>query len=99
MSANGLAVSPWKPLFISPDAGLSRKLSAVWRAIEEGEPIIECPRYIGSSALRELVSGHSPSVCFLDVGSDPEVALALMPELRELGISVVALHTGNEPDL
>ena len=75
-------------MLISPDAGLSRKLAAVWRATEEREPIIESPRYIGRSALRELVTGHSPTVCFLDVGSDPEVALALVPELRELGIAV-----------
>jgi len=99
MSANGTPANSWKPLLICPNADLSRKLAEVWRLADEREPMVESPRYVGQSALRELVAGHASTLCFLDVASDREVALGLVRELRDLGIPAVALHTGNDPDL
>lgn len=101
MSANGQSGSAihWKPLLICPNADLSQKLSAAWHAAAEAEPMVESPRYLEGAALRDLVGGHGVTLCFLDVGSDPDRGLTLVKVLRELGIPVVALHTGNEPDL
>src|SRR6516162_10031802 len=101
MSVNGqnsVAIG-WKPLLSDPNADLSQKLSVVWHVVSEGEPMVESPRYLDLSALRYLVGGHAVSLCFLDVGSDPERGLTLVRTLREFGIPVVALHTENDPDL
>ena len=101
MSANGHG-SPairWKPLLICPNADLSQKLNAAWRSAGEPDPVVESPRYPDVTALRELVAGHSVTLCFLDVGTETERGLTLVRALRELGIPVVALHTANDPDL
>jgi pilus assembly protein CpaE len=101
MPANGNSASRiiWKPLLICPEAGLSQKISVVWHGMAEGEPMVESPRYLESSALRDLVAGMAFTLCFLDVGTSAELALGLVHELKDLGILVVALHTVNDPDL
>jgi pilus assembly protein CpaE len=99
MPDNGVSAITWKPLLICPNADLSHKLSAVWRAMGELQPIVESPRYVDRSALRDLTDGHAVTLCFVDVGSDVELGLGLVQSLRELGIPVVALHSANNPDL
>jgi pilus assembly protein CpaE len=101
MSVNGNSASAirWKPLLICPNADLSQKLSTAWHAVANTEPLVESPRYLEGQALRDLVGGHAVTLCFLDVGSDRARGIGLVRELRELGIPVVALHTGNDPDL
>jgi pilus assembly protein CpaE len=99
MSANGPGAITWKPLLICPNADLSHRLSATWRAMGEPEAIVESPRYVDCAALRDLAGGHGVTLCFVDVGTDSEMGLGLVHELRDLGIPVVALHTGNDADL
>lgn len=99
MSANGLHASTWKPLLICPHAELSRKLSAVWHATAQPEAMVESPRYLDGQGLQDLISGHSITLCFVDVGTDRELALGLVRAVSETGIPVVALHTANDPDL
>ena len=89
----------WKPLLICPRADLSQKLSAIWRAVGEAEPIVESMRYLDQTALGALVRGQGITLCFLDVATDRELALGMIHALRDLGIAVVALHTVNDPDL
>src|SRR6476660_3239895 len=99
MSANGVGAITWKPLLICPNADLSHRLSATWRAMGEPEAIGESPRYVDYAALRDLTGGHGVTLCFVDVGTDSELGLGLVQALRELGIPVVALHTANDADL
>jgi CheY-like chemotaxis protein len=99
MSANGVGAITWKPLLICPNADLSHRLSATWRAMGEPEAIVESPRYVDRAALRDLTGGHAVTLCFVDVGTDSELGLGLVHALRELGIPVVALHTANDADL
>lgn len=99
MSANGTAAQSRKPLLICPHDTLEQQFVKVWRGLGQGEPVVEARAYPGRAALRELVSVNSPTLCFLDVASDSESALELARELRDIGIPVVALHTGNDPDL
>ena len=89
----------WKPLLICPHADLSRKLSGIWHELGEAESIVESPRYLDPPALSDLVRGHHVTLCFLDVATDPELALGLIRTLRDLGVAVVALHAANDPDL
>src|SRR4029077_3098910 len=96
---NGAAAQSWKPLLICPQADLKQQFAKVWRALGEIEPVVEARTYPPRPALRELVAEHSPTLAFLDVATDLEAALSLAMELRNLGIPVVALHTGNAPDL
>lgn len=98
MPTNGTAPNSWKPLLICPHVDLARKLGAVWREAGERELVVESRRYPGQSALRELVSGNAPDICFLDIATDREVALGLITELKGLRIPVVALHTGYDSD-
>ncbi len=86
-------------MLICPNADLSHTLSATWRAMGEAQPIVESPRYVDLSELRDLAGGHAVTLCFVDVGTDSELGLGLVQALRELGIPVVALHTANDPDL
>src|SRR5258707_7711114 len=99
MSANGVGAITWKPLLICPNADLAHRLSATWRAMGEPEAIVESPRYVDPSALRDLTSGHGVTLCFVDVGTESELGLGLVRGLRELGIPVVALHSANDADL
>jgi pilus assembly protein CpaE len=99
MPSNGVPAITWKPLLICPHADLSHKLSAIWRAMEEPQPIVESPRYIDRPALSELIEGHGVTLCFVEMGSDRELALGVVRASRDLGIPVIALHTGNDPDL
>src|SRR5467141_3549168 len=99
MSANGLSAIIWKPLLICPHAELSRKLSDVWHATTQPEAMVESPRYVDGQGLQDLIAGHSINVCFVDVGSDRELALGLVRAVSDTGIPVVALHTANDPDL
>ena len=99
MSVNGLPAITWKPLLVCPHAELSRKLSAVWHATAQLEAMVESPRYLDGQGLQELISGHSITLCFVDVGTDQELALGLVRAVSATGIPVVALHTVNDPDL
>jgi Flp pilus assembly CpaE family ATPase len=99
MFPNGLTAVAWKPLLICPNADLSQKLSTAWRAVAEAELMVELPRYPDRSALPNLIAGHAVTLCFVDVGTDREIALSLIPALKDLGVPVVALHTANDPDL
>jgi pilus assembly protein CpaE len=99
MSPNGASSIIWKRLLICPNADLAHKLCAVWRLTGQPELIVESPRYVDRSALSALISGHAVSLCFLDVGSDRDIALDLIAGLRDLRVPVAALHTINDPDL
>src|SRR5260370_12520695 len=99
MFPNGVSGTIWKPLLICPNADLAHKLSAVWRLTGQVELMVESPRYVERSTLAALISGHAVSLCFLDVGTDREVALDLIAGLKDLRVPVAALHTVNDPDL
>jgi len=99
MSTNGESGITWKPLLICPNADLAHKLTAAWRLTGQPELLVESPRYVDRAALSALIGGHAVSLCFLDVGTDREVALDLIAGLKDLRVPVAALHTINDPDL
>jgi pilus assembly protein CpaE len=98
MSSSDAAQS-WKPLLICPHADLKQQVAQVWRTLGQREPVVEAQAYPPRPALRELVAANSLTLCFLDVATDSEAALSLARELHDLGMPVVALHTGSSPDL
>ncbi|MBZ5596473.1 MAG: hypothetical protein LAP39_29885 [Acidobacteriia bacterium] len=85
-------------MLICPNADLAHKLSAVWRTMAQPE-VVESPRYIDRSSLGALIAGHAVTLCFLDVGTDRELALGLVAALKDLRVPVAALHSVNDPDL
>ena len=47
----------------------------------------------------DTVLGQSPDLCLVEVGTDGERALALVRNLCDAGLTVVALHQNNDSDL
>jgi pilus assembly protein CpaE len=57
--------------------------------------------YPPGHSLAELISTHTPNLCFLDVTSDREKAMTALAEVQRLApkLNVVTLLGDNEPDL
>jgi len=89
----------WTPLVICPNRDIAKKLLDVWPQVENSDPPAEVQAYPSRAELREMAAKCSANLCFLDMGTDRDVALGLTREMRVLGIPVVALHTANDPDL
>jgi pilus assembly protein CpaE len=64
-------------------------------------PVIEVEVYPPKQSLAETVESQSPNVVLLDVCTDPERALALIPDALAVSqnLHVVVLMNGKEPDL
>ncbi len=88
---------PWKPLLICPHVELSKRASAALRGIGIAETHVtgEYPRPGEAEA---LAINKRLTICFLDVETDAERALALMAEILGL-MPVVALHQEKDADL
>jgi len=89
----------WTPLVICPHRDISRNLLDIWPQVQDGESPVEVQAYPGRAAAHDMAARRSADLCFLDAGTDRDVALGLIREMREMGIPVVALHTSNDPDL
>jgi len=66
-----------------------------------GVPATHLRNYPSPRDLAGAVGGGAPHLVFLDAVSDPEQAMQLLAEMVRLGpsVQVIALLTGNDPDL
>ena len=90
----------WKALLICPRRSLQTELKNVLKEIKDAAAI-DLDGYPPRGVLSEVVSAQRPNVCFVDVGADLDRAGPVMAEAAALrpSLPVVAVHTGNDPDL
>lgn len=88
-------------LVISPDARLIVELKPLLAQHLPLWPVVEWNSYPDLRVLGETLGGRAPAYCFLDVGSDREIALRVLAVFVAASPStqVVVLLHGNEPDL
>ena len=87
----------WKPLLLCPHAELSRRLRTVLLEMGMVETHIAA-EYPRPGEAEAIALQQRSNICFLDVASSAEEALALIPEI--LGVMpVVALHPEKDADL
>ena len=91
----------WKALFVGPNLKIRRELTPLLTprfAAFTGHDVAHYPT-IGE--LAELVRQHGPNLCFLDLISDHDAALAVIPDLLRLksDLPIIAVLSGNNPDL
>ena len=89
------AVEFRRAVIISPNADLKR---SVVRAIGARMEMSECSGPDGYPD-SDTVLGQAPDLCLIDVGTDGEHALAMVRDLSDSGVPVVALHVTSDSDL
>ncbi|MDQ6676331.1 MAG: P-loop NTPase [Acidobacteriota bacterium] len=82
-------------VLISPNSELRR---AIRKAIDGRLELFECSAPDGYPD-PETVLGQAPDLCLIEVETDTERALALVRDLSDSGLPVVALYTTNDSDL
>ena len=99
MPPSGLQSAPlrWKPLIASPHQAMARAMRAALAelGIEDFQPVDEYPR---PGAIAGLVAQHGYNICFLDVASNQDEAMALLSEAVPV-VPVVAMNPVNDADL
>src|SRR5690348_3548264 len=99
MPPSGLQSAPlrWKPLIASPHQAMARAMRAALAelGIEDFQPVAEYPR---PGAIAGLVAQHGYNICFLDVASNQDEAMALLSEAVPV-VPVVAMNPLNDADL
>lgn len=90
----------WKALLICPRRSLQFELKTVLKEAIDGVAV-ELDEYPARGVLSEIVSAQRPNICFVDVGANLDRAGPVMAEAAGLrpSLPVVAVHTGNDPDL
>jgi pilus assembly protein CpaE len=78
-----------------------QSLTHLLSELTPGSPFVDLKTYPSRRALADCFVGAPPNLCFLDVASDREQALALLGELGNVqpGLPIVAVHVSNDPDL
>ena len=90
--------SEFRPLVICPDRALFAHLATLWGGIGSGVELESHP-YLSQEQALGLVTQDGANMCFLDVGTNQQDALALLRVLRKAAVPVIALHTSNDPEL
>lgn len=91
----------WNHLFVCPNPVLFQALTGLLAEATPNAGIINLPAYPSRRALLDVIATQAPTVCFLDVGSDWDSAVALIVELSnaKTPVPVVAIGNSNDPDL
>src|SRR6058998_1514166 len=91
----------WKHLIICPDRGLFHGLTAILAEVTPGASFVDLKAYPARRALTEAVNAERPNLCFLDVGSSWDSAVALINEMTSMSppMPVVAIDKSNDPDV
>src|SRR5437868_11318349 len=91
----------WKHLLVCPNRIIFTELAALLAEVSPTSPAIDLGAYPSRRSLVEMVTTQAPNICFLDVGSNRDTALALLAELSAMqpSIPIVAVHSSNDPDL
>ena len=87
----------WKPLLISPDPDLARRLAAVLDELTPGAAAVRT-EYPPMGAMAALARESGSNICFLDAATNAEHAQFLIAEAAPL-VPVAALHHRNDADL
>ncbi len=90
-----------RPLVVCPDPGLAAELLGLLARQLPGATATQLKSYPSASVLAQSVHSTGMRLCFLDVGTNREVAFQLLSELSALASDaiIVALLAGNDPDL
>lgn len=91
----------WNHLFICPNRELQQSLTQFLSEITPGASLVDLKAYPPRRQVSEIMRVQRPNLCFLDVGTDTEEAIALLNELctGNPGLPVIAIHSSNNPDL
>lgn len=89
------------PLVICPDPGLAAELVSLLARRLPGVTPSQLKSYPSAGVLAQTVRHAGMPLCFLDVGTNREVAFQLLSELSALASDavIVVLLAGNDPDL
>src|SRR5947208_246702 len=91
----------WKHLIVCPDRRLFHGLTSVLAEVTPGSSFVDLKLSPPRRPLTEAVNKEQPNLCFLDVGSSWDWAVTLINDLNSINpaIPVVAIDTGNDPDV
>jgi pilus assembly protein CpaE len=91
----------WRVCCISPSRAIREEVAPVVTRCFPEATVDEIRRYPGRVDLAHELGRPVPDVCFIDMISDRDCALALMPEILKLneGINLIAVVGAGEPDV
>ncbi len=90
----------WKALFIGPNTKIRRELTPLLAPSFAAFAGHDIGQYPDHAELAGILRQHAAGLCFLDVSSDPNAALAVIGDLVRLkpGMPIIAVLSGNDPD-
>ncbi len=91
----------WKALFVGPNTKIRRELTPFLAPRFAAFAGHDLEVYPTVGQLVETFRIQQPNLCFLDVMSDRNAALAVIPDILRVkpGIPIIAVMSGNDPDL
>ncbi len=91
----------WKILLICPDGELRAALAPLLEEFLPFSPVLTLEEYPTRAVLEEAMAAQGTTLCFVDVTSRDDWALALLSDLALLNpkLPVVALHSTSNPEL
>jgi pilus assembly protein CpaE len=91
----------WRFLSICPENQLRQELGALLQASAATAPSNDLSEYPDQRLLGQMLAAHQPNVCFVDVSAQADTALNLIRLINQVdpGIGIVALLSGNNPEL
>jgi len=91
----------WTALFICPNNKITRELSPLLNPYLPGLKSHDVHEYPNRYQISDLVTTHGPGLCVLEVGTPPDRALALIPELLRVDpkLPIIVVLASNDPEL
>jgi pilus assembly protein CpaE len=91
----------WKALFVGPNTKIRRELTPLLMPHFAAFSGHDLEHYPTIGQLADNFRSQEPNLCFLDLISDRNAALGVIPDLLRLkpGLPIVAVMAGNDPDL
>jgi len=91
----------WNALFIGPNPQIPRELSPFLNHFLPTYVKQEFSSYPPRQQIVELLGSQTVNLCFVDVATDVERALALIPDLlrHDAKLPIIAVLAGNDPQL
>jgi len=91
----------WKALFVGPNTKIRRELTPLLALHFAAFSAEDLEVYPSLNELGDAFRKHTPNLCFLDTTSDRDAALAVMQDIlrAKSGMPVIAILSGNDPDL
>jgi len=87
----------WKPLVICPNTAMASRIRSA--LAEQGlEDVSFVQQYPGAGVIGGFAAQHGCNICFLDISSDPDRSLLLIPEAAR-SLQVVALNPRKDADI